>query len=152
MLPYRNHEGQQLHDDSTNEPELKLGNNVNCPYDPKKEMKGLNWSCRCVQRQYISTVEIENLRRNKATILCIESEGSKTFEKVIAGTDLFSVMDFFKNMKINEDSLLEKKNPAYNPAKRGFAKNILNSISGKPMTKLYTDTLKFFSNEAAFEK
>jgi hypothetical protein len=115
-------------------------------------MKGLNWSCRCVQRQYISTVEIENLRRNKATILCIESEGSKTFEKVIAGTDLFSVMDFFKNMKINEDSLLEKKDPAYNPAKRGFAKNILNSISGKPMTKLYTDTLKFFSNEAAFEK
>ncbi len=63
------------------------------------------------------------------------------------GYEIFGAAEAFKDLKLHQDELLAAKDPKYNHSLREFAKLMINSLSGKPNTKLYTSVMKYVKSE-----
>lgn len=94
----------------------------------------LNWNYKGEIEACISTVDIQCLIRNGATIHEIKS--GMAFTETIPGAELFKCIDFFKKVKEEEDA---KPKAQRNGVRRNMAKLFMNSLSGKVIENLHLE-------------
>ena len=106
--------------------------------------KTLNWNYDGDIECYISNIDIECLLKHGASVQ-IFSEGSISFTDKISGKTMFECLNYFKDIKENEDNKKEA-GEEYNSALRTTAKAMLNSLSGKMNESLHFEQYKFVNS------
>jgi hypothetical protein len=114
-----------------------------------KKLSELNWKYKDVQKQFLNTVDIQQLIDYKCNIKC---GNGIIFSEKIKGDEIFDVIKNFKKLKQYEDDLKNKNDEKYNNAAREMYKIILNSLSGKVIEGIHTEQTKYINNESELKK